>query len=148
MPHDMWHRDAHQDAVLQHCGFTITDPGAREAYRPWIEEMLLGAAKKVEGLNFLANEAICQTVWQAFLDRSPLRHLAIVYRSTEAWATELFANLSTCSTLETLRIEKRGQQQWGCSDLPELHLDTMPKLRRMELLGCFTENSISLPPEC
>ena len=79
-----------------------------------------------------------------------LKCLELEVRDSDAWLGQFCVDLSFCSCLESLKLElsKKPECDIHCSKLPELQLRSLPKLKRVELLGWFPATDISLPPDC
>ena len=79
-----------------------------------------------------------------------LKFLKLELWDWKASLGQFCVDLSFCSCLESLKItlEKAGEREIHCSKLSELQLSSLPKLKRVELMGWFPETHNSLPPDC
>ena len=74
----------------------------------------------------------------------------ILVWDAEPWLDQLFANLSFCYSLESLKIAYPEDMDPDIpySDLPEVQLSSLPNLKRVELIGWLSDSGFSLPSDC
>ena len=106
---------------------------------------LLRGARSVEALKISAEVAPCPPVL-GYL--SELKYLEIALpRISDDWVDHLFDDLSFCYSLKASRITQAPDSD-GYGDLPEIQLNTLPNLKRFELVEMFPGAGFSLPPNC
>ena len=116
-------------------------------FRQW-EHTLLRGARNLEALTIWANAAPCPPV----LGRLPkLRFLELtLFWESHDWLDKLFNDLSSCHSLECLRITQAAPAEVliVSGKLPEVQLSNLQNLKRVELVQWFPDVGFSLPPEC
>ena len=118
---------------------------AKSLLQQWKQALLWGSVN-LEALMIQANAAPCPPVLGCL---PKLRYLELSLGSSEAWLGHFFVDVSFCSCLESLRIlEPYLDFGLESSQLPEVQLSALPRLKRVELVGWFPEMEFYLPPDC
>lgn len=112
----------------------------------WKQALLFNSVN-LEALMIYSYAVPCESMLRCL---PKLKYLELTLGVSDACLGLFCVDLSFCSCLESLKItlEKGTECDIHCSKLPELQLSSLPKLRRIELLGWFPETDISLPPDC
>ena len=112
------------------------------------KQVLLWEGRHLEALTISANAVPCPPML-ACLPKLRFLDLTLLW-DAEPWLDQLFANLSFCYCLESLKIgypeDVDGDVPY--SDLPEVHLSSLPNLKRVELIGWLPSAGFSLPSNC
>ena len=117
----------------------------RNILEQWTQALLMGSVN-LEALTMGADAAPCPPVLGCL---PKLRYLELTLWQSEAWLSGFFADLSTCPSLESLKLNEGPSDLLdGCRRLPNVNLGAMPKLRRVELDGWLPAATFSLPPAC
>lgn len=114
--------------------------------RQW-KQVLLWGARNLEALMMTANAAPCPPVLGCL---PQLKYLELTLQQTEAWLGCFFVDLSFCYCLESLKIthSEEVDHDVECSMLPQVQLNSLPRLKRVELMGWYPEAEFSLPQDC
>ena len=113
--------------------------------QPWVRKLLLGAGSLTALSTHMRTIPRLPT-----LQHLPLRHLEVVISSREEWLDGFFSDVSRCCTLESLRIVYNGARECPyivveAMELLDMHLHSMPSLKRVRLDNCFSWHELALP---
>lgn len=79
----------------------------------------------------------------------PLKELELKLQGAQPWLPTFLADISYCSTLESLKITAGEPDIVSQSALlPDVYLNAMPNLKHVELEGWYPGHNLSLPPGC
>lgn len=132
-------------AVLMYAEERPTVPVWVHDMASWVEALLRGASN----LEFLAIDTVdlpCPPV----LSSLPLRHLALMLTVARRWLCSLMADLAQYRHLASAEIvySPFPDDPHYCCCLPELRLQSLTSLRRLELQGCSVKGQVQLPADC
>ena len=125
--------------------------------QPWVQKLLLGAVR-LAALSTTAGTLPRSPV----LQHLPLRHLELILSAkTGQRMAQIFADVSRCSTLRSLRVLSDEHEELerlrlkGTVDyqhepvkLQGMCFRSMPSLELVSLEDCLPEWDLSLPPDC
>ena len=113
-------------------------------FQHWMSALLLGSPR-LASLSMRADGVPLPPV----LGRLSVRNLELTMQEVKPWLHLIMADLSLCSSLESLKIADDWMEEGVISKgLPDLFLHDVTTLKTVELVGWYPEEHFSLPPGC
>ena len=130
--------DIHEELVWK------DDSMRGEYFQQWLSALLL-STQRLASLSVRTDGV----PWSPVLGRLSVRHLELTMREVKPWLHVIMADLSLCSSLETLTIEDDLIDHDTISKgLPDVFLHDVTTLKTVEFVGWYPEKEFTLPPGC